>query len=65
MRQYDMLRHRFGWKEPPRCGSTICYGTGLGRKSHQDEAVRYVTAQVWVERATKMRQYDMLQHRFG
>ena len=43
-RQYDLLRPRVGQKEPPRLGSTICYGQELARKSHRDSAVRFVTA---------------------
>ena len=46
-RQYDLLRPRIGQKEPPRLGSTICYG-----QSHRDSA-RFVTAKSWPERATK------------
>ena len=64
-RQYDLLRSRVGQKEPPRLGSTICYGQELSRKSHQDSAVRYVTAKSWPERATKTRQYDLLWPRVG
>ena len=59
-RQYDLLRPNVGQKEPPRLGSTICYGQELSRKSHQDSAVRFVTAKSWPERATKTRQYDLL-----
>ena len=54
-----------GQKEPPRLGSTICYGQELARKSHQDSAVRFVTGKSWVERATKTRQYDLLRPRVG
>ena len=57
--QYDLLRPRVGQKEPPRLGSTICYGQELTRKSHQDSAVRFVTAKSWPEKATKTRQYDL------
>ena len=57
-RQYDLLRSRVGQKEPPRLGSTICYGQELARKSHQDSAVRFVTAKRGPERATKTRQYE-------
>ena len=64
-RQYDLLRPNVGQKEPPRLGSTICYGQELARKSHQDSAVRFVTAKSWPERATKTRQYDLLQPRGG
>ena len=64
-RQYDLLRPRVGQKEPPRLGSTICYGQELARKSHQDSAVRFVTANSWPERATKTRQYDLLRPRVG
>ena len=64
-RQYDLLWRRVGQKEPPRLGSTICYGQELARKSHQDSAVRFVTAKSWPERATKTRQYDLLQPRGG
>ena len=62
-RQYDLLRPKVGQKEPPRLGSTICYGHELARKSHQDSAVRFVTAKSWRERATKTRQYDLLRPR--
>ena len=59
-RQYDLLRPRVGQKEPPRLGSTICYGQTWARKSHQDSAVRFVTDKRWPEKATKTRQYDLL-----
>ena len=52
-------------EKPPRLGSTICYGQELARKSHQDSAVRFVTAKSWPERATKTRQYDLLRPRVG
>ena len=52
-RQYDLLQSRVGQKEPPRLGSTICYGQELARKSHRDSAVRFVTAKPGPERATK------------
>ena len=64
-RQYDLLRPRVGQKEPPRLGSTICYGQELARKSHRDSAVRFVTAKRRPERATKTRQYDLLRPRVG
>ena len=35
------------------------------RKSHQDPAVRFVTAKSGPERATKIRQYDLLRPRVG
>ena len=59
-RQYGLLRPTVGQKEPPRLGSTICYGQELARKSHQDSAVPFVTAKRGPERATKTRQYDLL-----
>ena len=65
IRQYDLLRPRVGQKEPTRLGSTICYGQDLARKSHQDSAVRFVTAKSWPERATETRQYDLLRPRVG
>ena len=65
-RQYDLLRPRVGQKEPPRLGSTICYGQELARKSHQDSAVRFVAAKnLAIKRATKTRQYDLLRPRIG
>ena len=64
-RQYDLLRPRIGQKEPPRLGSTICYGQELARKSHQDSAVRFVTAKSWPERATETQQYDLLRPNVG
>ena len=64
-RQYDLLRSNVGQKEPPRLGSTICYGQTWARKSHQDSAARFVTAKSWPERATKTRQYDLLRARVG
>ena len=64
-RQYDLLRPRVGQKKPPRLGSTICYGQTWARKSHQDSAVRFVTAKSWPERATKTRQYDLLRPNVG
>ena len=54
-----------GQKEPPRLGNTICYGQELARKSHQDSAVRFVTAKRGPEKATKTRQYDLLRPRVG
>ena len=42
--QYDEILSNVGQKEPPRLGSTICYGQELARKSHQDSAIRFVTA---------------------
>ena len=64
-RQYDLLRPRIGQKKPPRLGSTISYGQTWARKSHQDSAVRFVTAKSWPEKATKTRQYDLLRPRVG
>ena len=64
-RQYDLLRPNVGQKEPPRLGSTICYGQELATKSHQDSAVRFVTAKRGPERATKTRQYYLLRPRVG
>ena len=64
-RQYDLLRPRIVQKEQPRLGSTVCYGQTWARKSHQDSAVRFVTAKSWPERATKTRQYDLLRPRVG
>ena len=64
-RQYDLLRPNMGQKEPPRLGSTLCYGQELSRKSHQDSAVRFVTSKSWPERATKTRQYDLLRPNVG
>ena len=62
---YDLLQPKVGKKEPPRLGSTICYGQELARKSHQDSAVRFVTAKSWPEGAIKTRQYDLLRPRVG
>ena len=64
-RQYDLLWPNVGLKEPPRLGSTICYGQTWARKSHQDSAVRFVTAKSWPEGAIKTRQYDVLRPRVG
>ena len=64
-RQYDLLRPRVGQKEPPRLGSTICYGQELARKSHRDSAVRLNTAKRGPERATETRQYDLLRSNVG
>ena len=64
-RQYDLLLPRVGQKEPPRLGSTICYGQTWARKSHQDSAVRFVTTKSWPEGATKTRQYDLLRPNVG
>ena len=64
-RQYDLLRPRVVQNEPPRLGCTICYGQELARKSHQDSAVRFVSAKSWPERATKTRQYDLLRPNVG
>ena len=62
-RQYDLLRPRVGQNKPPRLGNTICYGQTWARKSHRDSAVRFVTAKRGPERATKIRQYDLLRPR--
>ena len=64
-RQYDLLRPNVGQKEPPRLGSTVCYGQMWARKSHQDSAVRFVTAKSWPERVTKTLQYDLLRPNMG
>ena len=64
-RQHDLLRPNVGQKESSRLGSTICYGQELARKSHQDSAVRFVTAKCGPERATKTRLYDLLRPRVG
>ena len=64
-REYDLLRLNVGQKEPPRLGSTICYGQELARKSHQDSAVRFVKAKSWPEKATKTRQHDLLRPNVG
>ena len=42
-RQYDLLRANVGQEEPPRLGSTICYGQTWARKSYRDSAVRFFT----------------------
>ena len=52
-RQYDLLRPKVGYKEPPRPGSTIYCGQKWARKSHQDSAVRFVMAKSRQKRATK------------
>ena len=64
-RKYDLLRPNVGQKEPPRLGSTICYGQVLSRKSHPDSAIRFVMAKSWPEKATKTRQYDLLRLNVG
>ena len=64
-RQYDLLLPNVGQKKTPRLGSTICYGQELTRNSHQDSAVRFVTAKSWPEKATKTRQYDLLRTNMG
>ena len=64
-RQYDLLRPNVGQKEPPRLGSTICYGQTWDRKSHQDSAVRFVKAKSGPEKTTKTRQYDLLRPTVG
>ena len=62
---YDLLRPRAVQKEPARLGSTICCGQELARKSHQDSAVRFVTAKRGPEGASKTRQYDLIRTRVG
>ena len=52
-------------KSLPRLGSTSCYGQTWARKSHQDSAVRFVTAKSWPERATETRQYDLILPNLG
>ena len=64
-RQYNLLRPNVGQTEPLRIGSTICYGQTWARKSHGDSAVRFVTAKSWPERATKIRQYDLIRPNVG
>ena len=64
-RQYDLLRPRVGQKEPPRLRNTICGGQTWARKSHQDSAVRFVTAKCGPERATETRQYDLIRSNVG
>ena len=64
-RQYDLLRPKVGQKEPPRLGSTLCYGQTWARKSHRDSAVRFVTVKRGAERATETRQHDLLRPRLG
>ena len=64
-RQYDLLRPRAGQKQPPRFGSTICYGQEWARNSHQDSELRFVTAKSGPERAIKTRQYDLFRPRVG
>ena len=54
-----------GQKEPPRLGSAICYGQTWARKRHQDSVVRFVAAKRVPEKATKIRQYDLLRPRVG
>ena len=63
--EYDLLRIRVGQTEPPRFGSAICYGYEWFRKSHQHPGVRFVTAEIGLERATKTQDYDLLQIRVG
>ena len=62
---YDLLRVRVGQKEPPRPGRTICYGYAWARRSHQEPGVRFVTDKTGPDRATKTREYDLLQIRVG
>ena len=64
-RQYDLLRANVGQEEPPRLGSTICYGQPWARKSHRDSAVRFVMTKRGPERTTETRQYELLRPRFG
>ena len=64
-RQYDLLRPNLGQKEPPRLGSTICYGQTWARKSHRDSGVRFVAAKSWPERATETRQCELLRLNLG
>ena len=60
-----MLRVRVGQKEPPRPGSTICYGYAWAKRSHAEPGVRFVTDKNGPERATKAREYDLLRIRVG
>ena len=64
-RHYDLLRSNMGQKEPPRLGSTICYGQTWARNSHQNSAVRFVTAKREPERAAETRQYDLFRPNVG
>ena len=54
-----------GQKEPPRHGSTICYGQEWARKRHRSSVLRFVTAKSWPERGSETRQYDLLRARDG
>ena len=64
-RQFDVFRPNVGQKQPPRLGSTICYRQRWARSRHQDSAVRFVTAKRRPERATQIRQYDLLRPNVG
>ena len=73
-REYDLRRPRVGQKEPPakswpeeplRLGSAICSGQELVRKSHRALAARFVMTKHGPERATEIRQYDLLRRRVG
>ena len=64
-RQHDLLRPRVGQKESSRLGSTICYCQTSARKSHQDSAVRFVTASHGPQRPFDTRQYDLLRPNVG
>ena len=63
-RRYDFLNLGVRQNEPPRLGSTICYGQKWARKSHHDSEMR-VTAKSGAERATKTRQHDLLPQKVG
>ena len=54
-----------GQKEPPRLGSTICYGQELVRNHSRDSTARFVTAKSLPERASETRQYDLLRPNVG
>ena len=77
-RQYDLIRPRVSQKEPPRLGSTVCYGQTSARKSHteflrprvgQKEPPRLCSTiyygQDLARKSHETRKYDLLRSNVG
>ena len=50
----DLLRPNVGQKQLPRLGSSMCFDQTWARKSHQDSAVRFVTAKRGPEQPSRL-----------
>ena len=65
LKYHKQHRNKSAAALPQDAAVRFCYGQEWVRKSHQDPAVRFVTAKSGPERATKTRQYDLLRPRVG